>query len=260
MGGASSTSHWRRWRAQRIVVVGPDRDLPAQVITAREDPPFAGPVAAVDAGLAALGNPPDGREIWSCRRSVVRLRRADRRARSTPTRGGRPGGTGRRRGRAHPVICSAWRADAPRAALSTADASMGHWSPPVYSQSCWLTPTTSIPPRTRVGTPAHHTAAARRRCTGTAALRWHHAPSTSTTRWAPSCRPTGGRHPFPAFDTAAMDGLRGRRGAVADRRRTGARAGHAGDPLNVTGDRGADRDRRPATARRRPRHPRRGDH
>ena len=40
--------------ARSIVVVGPDRRLPPQVLTAREEPPYAGPVAAIAAGLAAL--------------------------------------------------------------------------------------------------------------------------------------------------------------------------------------------------------------
>lgn len=41
--------------ARSVVVVGPDPGpLPAGVITCREEPPFAGPAAAVGAGLAAL--------------------------------------------------------------------------------------------------------------------------------------------------------------------------------------------------------------
>lgn len=41
--------------ASRVVVVGPDAgSLPEGVLTAREDPPFAGPAAAIAAGLAAL--------------------------------------------------------------------------------------------------------------------------------------------------------------------------------------------------------------
>ncbi|SDL65828.1 Molybdopterin-guanine dinucleotide biosynthesis protein A [Arthrobacter sp. ov407] len=41
--------------AGRTVVVGPDLgDLPRGVLTCREDPPFAGPAAAIAAGLAAL--------------------------------------------------------------------------------------------------------------------------------------------------------------------------------------------------------------
>jgi molybdopterin-guanine dinucleotide biosynthesis protein A len=41
--------------AGTIVVVGPDPGgLPAGVLTCREDPPFAGPAAAIAAGLAAL--------------------------------------------------------------------------------------------------------------------------------------------------------------------------------------------------------------
>jgi molybdopterin-guanine dinucleotide biosynthesis protein A len=42
--------------AARTVVVGPDPgDLPEGVLACREDPPFAGPAAAIAAGLAALG-------------------------------------------------------------------------------------------------------------------------------------------------------------------------------------------------------------
>jgi molybdopterin-guanine dinucleotide biosynthesis protein A len=41
--------------AGRTVVVGPDPgDLPGGVLACREDPPFAGPAAAIAAGLAAL--------------------------------------------------------------------------------------------------------------------------------------------------------------------------------------------------------------
>ncbi|MGY3318305.1 molybdenum cofactor guanylyltransferase [Arthrobacter sp. TE12232] len=41
--------------ARRVVVVGPDPgDLPAGTLNCREDPPFAGPAAAIAAGLNAL--------------------------------------------------------------------------------------------------------------------------------------------------------------------------------------------------------------
>lgn len=40
--------------AHTVVVVGPERRLPPQVLAAREDPPYAGPAAAIAAGLAAL--------------------------------------------------------------------------------------------------------------------------------------------------------------------------------------------------------------
>jgi len=44
--------------ARRLVVVGPEfRDLPPGVLSCREDPPFAGPAAAIAAGLARLGSP-----------------------------------------------------------------------------------------------------------------------------------------------------------------------------------------------------------
>lgn len=43
--------------AQRLVVVGPParEGLPPHVVRVQEDPPFAGPAAAIAAGLAALG-------------------------------------------------------------------------------------------------------------------------------------------------------------------------------------------------------------
>ena len=46
--------------ARSVVVVGPDRELPPGCITAREDPPFAGPLAALAAGIAALRAARDG--------------------------------------------------------------------------------------------------------------------------------------------------------------------------------------------------------
>lgn len=46
--------------ARRLVVVGPPGlDVPARALTAREDPPFAGPAAALGAGLEALGDDAD---------------------------------------------------------------------------------------------------------------------------------------------------------------------------------------------------------
>ena len=48
--------------AGRTVVVGPDPgDLPGGVLSCREDPPFAGPAAAIAAGLAALDADHPGR-------------------------------------------------------------------------------------------------------------------------------------------------------------------------------------------------------
>lgn len=43
--------------ATQRVVVGPARPLPARVLLTREDPPFAGPAAALAAGLGALADP-----------------------------------------------------------------------------------------------------------------------------------------------------------------------------------------------------------
>ena len=42
-----------------VVVVGPPRELPAGVVTVREDPPRGGPAAAVVAGIRALPALPD---------------------------------------------------------------------------------------------------------------------------------------------------------------------------------------------------------
>lgn len=54
--------------AGRVVVVGPDPGtLPDGTLTAREDPPFAGPAAAIAAGLLALGHgqsPSPNRAAW----------------------------------------------------------------------------------------------------------------------------------------------------------------------------------------------------
>lgn len=48
--------------AGSLVVVGPrPATLPAGVLTAREEPPFAGPAAAIAAGLAALERDAEGR-------------------------------------------------------------------------------------------------------------------------------------------------------------------------------------------------------
>jgi molybdopterin-guanine dinucleotide biosynthesis protein A len=48
--------------AGKAVVVGPDPGtLPAGVLSCREDPPFAGPAAAIAAGLAALDRDPGDR-------------------------------------------------------------------------------------------------------------------------------------------------------------------------------------------------------
>lgn len=43
--------------AQRVVVVGPLRALPCDVVQVREDPPGGGPAAALAAGLARVGAP-----------------------------------------------------------------------------------------------------------------------------------------------------------------------------------------------------------
>ena len=52
----------RRRAPRSVVVVGPDPGLlPAGVLTCREEPPFAGPAAAIAAGLAALVEPPGAR-------------------------------------------------------------------------------------------------------------------------------------------------------------------------------------------------------
>lgn len=51
--------------ARRIVVVG-DVDVPLPVLTAREEPAFGGPVAGLDAGMAALGDPAEWILLLAC--------------------------------------------------------------------------------------------------------------------------------------------------------------------------------------------------
>lgn len=46
----------RAYGAAPVVVVGPDRPAPPGVVVVREDPPFAGPLAALAAGLDALSS------------------------------------------------------------------------------------------------------------------------------------------------------------------------------------------------------------
>ncbi|WP_084102159.1 molybdenum cofactor guanylyltransferase [Demequina sp. NBRC 110051] len=49
--------------ARATVVVGARDGIPEDMLTAREEPPFAGPVAAIAAGLAALPSPPADRVL-----------------------------------------------------------------------------------------------------------------------------------------------------------------------------------------------------
>lgn len=49
--------------AEPIVVVGPRRELPAAVRWTREDPPRTGPVAALAAGITALGSSDPATEV-----------------------------------------------------------------------------------------------------------------------------------------------------------------------------------------------------
>ncbi len=49
--------------ARATVVVGPRDGTPPDMLTAREEPPFAGPVAAIAAGLEALPSPPAARVL-----------------------------------------------------------------------------------------------------------------------------------------------------------------------------------------------------
>ncbi|WP_143340518.1 molybdenum cofactor guanylyltransferase [Demequina sp. NBRC 110057] len=49
--------------ARALVVVGPPGVAPEDMLSVREDPPFAGPVAAIAAGLEALPSPPAERVL-----------------------------------------------------------------------------------------------------------------------------------------------------------------------------------------------------
>lgn len=59
VGGSTLLDRARRAveGAGTVVVVGPPRDLPADVVQLREDPPGGGPAAALAAGLAAVTAP-----------------------------------------------------------------------------------------------------------------------------------------------------------------------------------------------------------
>ncbi|HNP57494.1 MAG TPA: NTP transferase domain-containing protein [Gordonia sp. (in: high G+C Gram-positive bacteria)] len=223
--------------AQRIVVVGPDRDLPAQVITAREDPPFAGPVAAVDAGLAALGTLPDGREIavlaadlpFVSAEQIGELA-ARRRAVDAPVALAvdEAGHT--------QYLLGVWRADALRAALSTADASMRSLVP-AGVLTVPLADTDDIDTAEDLALARLRTTPLQRVADALAPL---HSVASRTVDvddalGAVLAVPLVAATPFPAFDTAAMDGYAVRGAAPWQIVGAPVRAGHAGDPLNVTG-------------------------
>jgi molybdopterin-guanine dinucleotide biosynthesis protein A len=58
--------------ASSTVVVGPSRDVPSDVVSAQEQPPGGGPVAAVAAGLAALpADAPDVVVVLACDMPLV---------------------------------------------------------------------------------------------------------------------------------------------------------------------------------------------
>ena len=57
--------------AERTVVVGPDRGLTPSVLSAREEPAGAGPVAAIAAGVRRLADAPDVAESPAARVAVV---------------------------------------------------------------------------------------------------------------------------------------------------------------------------------------------
>ena len=223
--------------AQRIVVVGPDRDLPAGHHGPRGSAAFAGPVAAVDAGLAALGNPPDGREIavlaadlpFVSAEQIGELA-ARRRAVDAPVALAvdEAGHT--------QYLLGVWRADALRAALSTADASMRSLVP-AGVLTVPLADTDDIDTAEDLALARLRTTPLQRVADALAPLHLGGITHRRRRRRAGRRlgRPTGGRHPFPAFDTAAMDGYAVRGAAPWQIVGAPVRAGHAGDPLNVTG-------------------------
>ncbi|QKT06923.1 NTP transferase domain-containing protein [Gordonia sp. X0973] len=195
--------------ADRIVVVGPQRDLPADIRTTREDPPFAGPVAALRAGLAALDDLPDDRAVavlaadlpFLTAAHLVALARA-RSAAQAPVALA-VDDEGRRQ-----YLVGVWRADALRQALAAAGESMRSMIP---DEAVEL----PLPGIADVDTPADLEAA--RRLAGpagtlTTALA---GMGIASVRTAPPADALGGvlaeplraALPFPAFDTAAMDGF-----------------------------------------------------
>nr|WP_249361860.1 NTP transferase domain-containing protein [Gordonia araii] len=232
-------------RAGRIVVVGPERDLGDGVIQVQEEPPFAGPAAAVAAGFAALGPLDDDRNVavlaadlpFLTAAAVAEL--AERR-----TSANAPAAFALDESERLQYLVGVWRADALRQALRTADASMK-----------------SMIPGGALGVPiagiadvdtAADLAAARERAgpVGIVAASLHsispvdpHSvdlgdlPADDLDRCLDSvlARPLAAAAEFPAFDTAAMDGYAVRGPGPWRVVGPAVRAGHDGDPLAEPG-------------------------
>lgn len=223
--------------AEQIVVVGPDRDLPARVQRTRENPPFAGPVAAVAAGAAVLDDVPD-----DCAVAVLAADLPFLTAEHIDALAARRADVGA------PVVLAldddnrpqylvgVWRAAALRTALRTAHASMRSLIPDDAE-------TMRLSGIADVDTP-EDLAAARRHADPVAALA---AAATDLDPAAPRhtgvdesagavlAEPLRAAVAFPAFDTAAMDGYAVRGSGPWRLVGSAVRAGHDGQPLTEPG-------------------------
>ncbi len=223
--------------AGATVVVGPERDLPEGVLLTREDPPFTGPVAALAAGFAALGDIPADRDIAVLAADLPFLTTdqvAHLAARRAAT--GAPVALALDDAGHRQYLVGVWQAGALRAALHTAGDSMRSLIP----ADALGVPLSGI---ADVDTPADLAAARRRHgpadllADALAAL--HPVPSRELplddTLDAVLAGPLRAMASFPAFDTAAMDGYAVR--GPGPWRITGAavRAGHGGGVLDAAG-------------------------
>ena len=62
--------------AERVVVVGPERGLPPPLLSAREEPPLSGPVAAIAAGVRRLAEARTSRDLVVVACDMPRVDRA----------------------------------------------------------------------------------------------------------------------------------------------------------------------------------------
>lgn len=223
--------------AGRTVVVGPDRDLPADIITTREDPPFAGPVAALAAGFTALGTIPDDRDVAVIAADLpfVVADHID-------------GLAARRRAGDAPValavdedgqtqyLLGVWRAGALRLALATAGPSMRSMIP-VGVLEVPMSGSTDVDTPEDLAAARRHLGPVQRVADAVASLDVV-APQSADlddALGAVLAAPLIAEVPFPAFDTAAMDGYAVRGAAPWRIVAPPVRAGHGGEPLEAAG-------------------------
>ncbi|GED97533.1 NTP transferase domain-containing protein [Gordonia crocea] len=224
--------------AGTVVVVGPDRDLPDHVRQVREDPPFAGPAAAVAAGFAALGDLPDDRAVAVLAADLPFLRAAHIEALADHRDQERaPVALALDEEDQPQYLVGVWRAGSLRAALTGADASMRSLIP---AEAAAL----ALVGLADVDTP-DDLADARRQADPVAAIT---AAAAALDPLAPADRapdadvlgavlaePLRAVAPFPAFDTSAMDGYAVRGPAPWRLVGSAVRAGHDAPALTEPG-------------------------